>query len=148
MFVSRFIHAIRLYRENGLCSFVERILLYKTWYIMSLHKRAIINCASRFSYTCLSEKITFSAILWYFTIFSSLIVTSLFFNEVQKIFLPKWSAKKALQSMIEEKVFYTLSVFLRLAIHGNTLRASYRWSRPYIRLEKILAHRILGISSL
>ena len=52
--------------------------------------------------------------IWHLLFFAIniLTITSSFLNEIRKIFLPKWSAEKALQALIRKKISWILCEFL------------------------------------
>ena len=82
--------------KTRLWGFVEHTFLYKIHYHICLHNTAISRNANRL-FLFYQKNSNFKLFL-----ICILNITPSFLNKIQKVFLRKWSAKKALQSLIEE----------------------------------------------
>ena len=76
-----------------LWGFVEQTFLYKTHYHICLNNTAISRNANRL-FLFYQKKSNFKLFL-----ICILTITPSFLNKIQKVFLRKWSAKKALQTL-------------------------------------------------
>jgi hypothetical protein len=120
-----------------LWGFVEQTFLYKTHYHICLYNTAISRNANRL-FLFYQKKSNFKLFL-----ICILTITPSFLNKIQKVFLRKWSAKKALQSLIEETLLNTLC----LTSDGNTLKKTRKFLGKHASRVEVFSDKSVKIWS-